>query len=122
MRTATVEVLLLAVAGGLFGAWIVLRRLAFFAHAVGGSTFPGLVVADAAGIRPLIAALAVAFAYAAAVYRAGARAAGRFGDAVTGVALAAALAAGVVLASDVFHSGARVDNLLFGSLLAIAPG
>src|SRR3954462_7619705 len=89
MRTATIEVLLLGVAGGLLGAWIVLRRLAFFAHAVGGATFPGLVVADAAGIRPLVAALAVALAYAAAVYRAGARAVGRFGDAVTGVVLAA---------------------------------
>jgi manganese/iron transport system permease protein len=122
MRTAVLELCLLGVAGGLLGAWIVLRRLAFFAHAVGSATFPGLVVADAAGIRPIVAALAVALAYAAAVWRAGARAAGRFGDAVTGVVLAAALATGVVLASDVFHSTARVDNHLFGSLLAIAPG
>src|SRR3954463_10119759 len=60
MRTATIEVLMLAVAGGLLGAWIVLRRLAFFAHAVGGATFPGLVVADATGLRPIVAALAVA--------------------------------------------------------------
>src|SRR3954470_277086 len=103
MRTAVVELALLAVAGGLLGAWIVLRRLAFFAHAVGGATFPRLVIADAAGIRPLGAALAGAPADAAAGYRAGARAVGRFADAVTGVVLAAALATGVVLASDVFH-------------------
>jgi ABC-type Mn2+/Zn2+ transport system permease subunit len=122
MRTAVLELTLLAVAGGLLGAWIVLRRLAFFAHAVGGATFPGLVVADATGLRPLVAGLAVALAYAAAVWRAGARAAGRVGDAVTGVLLAGALAVGVVLASDVYESGARVDGLLFGSLLAIAPG
>src|SRR3954465_11922179 len=118
MRTAVLELALLAVAGGLLGAWIVLRRLAFFAHAVGSATFPGLVVADAAGIRALPAALVVALGYAAAVQRAGARAT----DAVTGVVLAAALATGVVLASDVFHSSARVDSLLFGSLLAIASG
>ena len=43
------ELVLLGVAGGLLGAWVVLRRLAFFAHAVGTATFPGLVVADAAG-------------------------------------------------------------------------
>ncbi len=122
MRTAVAELALLAVAGGLLGAWVVLRRLAFFAHAVGSSTFPGLVVADAAGFRPLYAALAVALTYAAVVWQAGSRAAGRFADAVTGVVLAAALAIGVVLASDVFHSGARVDTLLFGSLLAIGPG
>src|SRR4051812_33530052 len=120
MRTAVLELALLAVAGGLFGAWIVLRRLAFFAHAVGSATFPGLVAADAAGARALPAALAVALAYAAAVQRAGSRAAGRAGDAVTGIVLAAALATGVILASDVFHSGARVDSMLFGSLLGIS--
>ena len=122
MRTALLELALLAVAGGLLGAYVVLRRLAFFAHAVGSATFPGLVAADAAGVRALPAALAVALAYAAAVQRAGTRAAGRAGDAVTGVVLAAALAIGVVLASDVFHSGARVDTMLFGSLLGISDG
>src|SRR6266513_938073 len=86
LRTATVEVLLLAVSGGLLGAWIVLRRLAFFAHAVGGATFPGLVVADASGLRPIVTALAVALAYAGGVHRAGSRpgspAGGRAADAV----------------------------------------
>jgi ABC-type Mn2+/Zn2+ transport system permease subunit len=122
MRTATFEVLLLAVTGGLLGAWIVLRRLAFFAHAVGGATFPGLVVADATGIRPVAAALAVALAYAGGVYRAGSRAGGRAADAATGLLLVAALALGVILASDVFQSGARVDSLLFGTLLGLDGG
>jgi ABC-type Zn uptake system ZnuABC Zn-binding protein ZnuA len=40
-------------------------------------------------------------------------------DSVTALALVAALAVGVVLASDVFHSGSQVDSLLFGSLLVI---
>jgi manganese/iron transport system permease protein len=122
MRTATVEILLLAVAGGLLGAWIVLRRLAFFAHAVGGATFPGLVVADATGIRPIVAALAVALAYAGGVHRAGSRAGGRAADAATGLLLVGALAVGVILASDVFKSGARVDGLLFGTLLGLDSG
>jgi ABC-type Mn2+/Zn2+ transport system permease subunit len=122
MRTATLEVLLLALAGGLLGAWIVLRRLAFFAHAVGGATFPGLVVADATGIRPIVAALAVALAYAGGVHRAGSRAGGRAADAVTGLLLVGALALGVILASDVFESGARVDRLLFGTLLGLDAG
>ena len=122
MRTALLELALLAVTGGLLGAWIVLRRLAFFAHAGGGATFPGLVVADAAGARPLVGALAVALGYAGAVHQLGSRATGRGADAVTGVALAGALAAGAVLASDVFHSGARVDTLLFGSLLGLSGG
>ena len=55
LRDALVELVLLAVAGGCSGAWIVLRRLAFFSHAVGSATFPGLVAADATGISPTLA-------------------------------------------------------------------
>jgi len=57
MRTALFELALLAVAAGVLGAWIVLRRLAFFSHAVGTATFPGLVVADASGISATVAGL-----------------------------------------------------------------
>ena len=41
LREALAEVVLLAAAGGLLSAWIVLRRLAFFSHAVGSATLPG---------------------------------------------------------------------------------
>jgi ABC-type Mn2+/Zn2+ transport system permease subunit len=118
MRTALVELALLAVVGGLLGAWIVLRRLAFFSHAVGTATFPGLVVADATGFSATAAGLAVALGYAGGVERAGRR--GRDpGDVATALALVAALAVGVVLASDVYESGAAVDRLLFGSALGL---
>ena len=40
---------------------------------------------------------------------------------LTALVLVAALAAGSVLASDVFHTAASVESLLFGSLLAIGP-
>jgi manganese/iron transport system permease protein len=118
MRTAVLELLLLAVAGGLLGGLIVLRRLAFFTHAVGGATFPGLVVADAAGIRPALAALAVGLTYAGGVQRAGHGDRGP-SDSASGLLLVAALATGVVLASDVFGSGSSVDRLLFGTLIGI---
>ena len=36
-------------AAGLIGTWIVLRGLAFYAHAVGTAAFPGLVLADGLG-------------------------------------------------------------------------
>src|SRR5215217_2049463 len=120
LREALVEVLLLGVAGGLLSAWIVLRRLAFFTHAVGSATFPGLVVADASGVSPLLAGVAVALGYAGGVERAGR--AGREPSEATALLLVAALAGGVVLASDVFESGAAVDRLLFGTLLGLGPG
>ncbi|HYI81412.1 MAG TPA: metal ABC transporter permease [Thermoleophilaceae bacterium] len=121
MRTALIELVLLGIAGGLLGAWIVLRRLAFFAHAVGTATFPGLVVADGIGFSATIAALAVALGYAGGVERAG-RAGRDPGDVATALALVVALALGVVLASDVFESGAAVDRLLFGTALGLDDG
>jgi ABC-type Mn2+/Zn2+ transport system permease subunit len=119
LREALFEVLLLGVAGGLLSAWIVLRRLAFFSHAVGSATFPGLVAADASGISPSLAGAVVALGYAGGVERAGR--AGREPGEATALLLVAALAGGVVLASDVFESGAAVDRLLFGTLLGLGP-
>jgi ABC-type Mn2+/Zn2+ transport system permease subunit len=117
LREALLELLLLAITGGVLGAWIVLRRLAFFSHAAGSATFPGLVVADASGFSPSLAGLAVALGYAGGVQRTGR--AGREHGEGTALLLVAALAAGVILASDVFESGAAVDRLLFGTLLGL---
>lgn len=120
-RRALLELALLAVAGGVAGAFVVLRRLAFFSHAVGSATFPGLVLAEAASVSPRIAAIGVAAGYAGATERAGRH--GRdAGDAATALVLVAALGLGIVLASDVFESGAAVDRLLFGSAIALDDG
>ena len=117
LRDALLELVLLAVAGGVLGAALVLRRLAFFTHAVGSATFPGLVAADASGVSPTLAGLAVALGYAGGVERAGR--AGREPGTATALLLVAALAVGVILASDVFESGAAVDRLLFGTILGL---
>ena len=69
LREALLELVLLAITGGVLGAWIVLRRLAFFSHAAGSATFPGLVAADASGVSPTIAGVAVALGYAGGVQR-----------------------------------------------------
>jgi len=119
MQRALVAVVALGVAGGLLGAWIVLRRLAFFAHAAGSATFPGLVVAGPWGIAPPLAALGAGLAFAGLLSRL-TRRAGTSADAATGLLLAAALALGSVLASDVYSSGAGVDRLLFGTLLGVS--
>jgi ABC-type Mn2+/Zn2+ transport system permease subunit len=118
MQRALVEALLLAVAGGVLGSWIVLRRLAFFTHGVGTAAFPGLVVAGPLGVAPQLAALGAGVLYAGALDRLtrGRRVAV---DVATGLLLVGALALGALLASDVFRSGAGVDRLLFGSLIGL---
>ncbi len=118
MQRALVEVLLLAVLGGVLGTWIVLRGLAFFTHAIGTATFPGLVVAAPWGLAPQLAALLAALAAAAGLDRLG-RARRMDPDAATGLVLVGALALGVLLASDVYKSGAGVDRLLFGTLIGL---
>ena len=119
LREALLELILLAVTGGVLGAWVVLRRLAFFTHAAGSATFPGLVLADASGFSPTLAGIAVALGYAGGVQTLGGR--GREHGEGTALLLVAALATGVILASDVFESGAAVDRLLFGTLLGLGP-
>jgi ABC-type Mn2+/Zn2+ transport system permease subunit len=121
MQRALLAILLLAVAGGLLGAWIVLRRLAFFAHAVGTATFPGLVVAGPWGLAAPLAALGAGLGFAGLLARLTRRGA-TSADAATGLLLTGALALGAVLASDVYHAGAGVDRLLFGTLLAVGDG
>lgn len=121
MQRALIATLLLAVAAGLLGTWIVLRRLAFFAHAAGTATFPGLVVAGPWGVAPPLAALGAGLGFAGLLSRMTRR--GTLGsDAATGLLLTAALALGAILASDVYRSGAGVDRLLFGTLLGLGDG
>jgi len=121
VQRALVEVLALALVAGALGCWIVLRGLAFTAHGAAAATFPGLVLADGLGFAAPLGALGAALLFALLVGRLAAR--GRAGhDVPTALALVAALALGIVLASDVFGSSARVETLLFGSLLAIGPG
>ncbi len=119
VQRALVEMLLLAVPAGLLGSWIVLRRLAFYTHAVGTATFPALVLASAWGIAPQLAALAAALGFGTAQERLE-RSRRLPSGAATGLLLVGALAAGVVLASDVYESGAEVDTLLFGSLIGLS--
>jgi manganese/iron transport system permease protein len=121
MQRAALEVALLAPIAGILGAQVVLRRLAFFTHSVGAATFPGLVVAGSTAVPAALAAFGAGGVFAGVLAWTDRRA-GLVRDAATALLLVAALAIGVILASDVFESGAGVDQLLFGSLLAIGDG
>src|SRR5439155_705022 len=118
VQRGVVEALLLSIPAGLAGSWLVLRGLAFFSHAVGTAAFPGLVVAAGLGWPAPAGAALAATAYTFGVEGLASR---RESDreALTGLTLVGALALGVILASDVFHSGANVETLLFGSLLLV---
>lgn len=120
LQRSLVELVMLAGLAGVLGSWVVLRGLAFFTHAIGTAAFPGLVVAGPWGIAPQLAGLGAALGFGGALERL-TRTRRVDPDAATGLLLVGALAIGVVLASDVYHSSAGVDRLLFGSLIALEP-
>src|SRR3712207_198158 len=119
MQRALVAALLLSVPLGLLGTWVVLRGLAFFAHAVGVATFPGVVVGLGVGaIGPFAGALGAAAAFTASVSLLEPDERVR-GGAVTGLGLSTAMAIGAVLLVSAFEVTVPVEGVLFGSLLGI---
>jgi ABC-type Zn uptake system ZnuABC Zn-binding protein ZnuA len=118
VQRGLLEVALLSVGAGVLGTWVVTRGLAFYTHAVGTAAFPGLVLADGLGFSAALGGFAAALLFGLAVTWL-ARSPRTDYDTLTGLVLVGALAIGVVLASDIFQSGANVEALLFGSLLLI---
>jgi zinc/manganese transport system substrate-binding protein len=121
VQRGLIEILILAIPAGLLGTWIVLRGLAFFSHAVGTAAFPGLVLADGLGFAAPLGAFGAAIVFTAGNAALG-RGRDRGRDSIVALVLVACLASGVILASDVFGSGANVETLLFGSLLLVDGG
>ena len=118
MQRALVEVILLSVASGVLGSWVVLRRLAFMSHALGHATFPALVVAYIAGWSIFGTALATSLAVAVGIGALSTRPELSDGVAV-GVVLSAGVAVGAVLVSNVTDPGVGANTILFGSLLTL---
>jgi ABC-type Zn uptake system ZnuABC Zn-binding protein ZnuA/ABC-type Mn2+/Zn2+ transport system permease subunit len=118
VQRGLLEIGLLSIGAGLLGPWLVLRGLGFYAHAVGTAAFPGLVLADGLGLSPPLGAALGAGCFAGGVDLLGRSRRASY-DTDTALVLVGALSLGVILASDVFHSGTNVETLLFGSLLLI---
>src|SRR4051812_47232786 len=91
VQDGLVQIAFLAVACGVLGTWIVLRGLAFYAHAVAAASFPGLVLAGGLGFAGPLGAFAVGGLFAATVGRLSARQERSDYDVLTALVLVAAL-------------------------------
>lgn len=117
MRNAFAGGTLVAVAAGLVGYFVVVRRMSFAAHALAHIGFPGATGAILIG-APVTLGLAV-FCIA------GGLAIGAFGREVaareiaTGTVLAFATGLGVLFGSLATRSAGAITSVLFGNLLAI---
>jgi ABC-type Mn2+/Zn2+ transport system permease subunit len=115
---ALAETLLIALAAGPLGCWVVLFRLSYGAESLAHAMFPGLVIAALAGFPlPLGAALGVAIAAPAIAL------AGRLptigADTAIAVVVTSLFGAGALLALAP-ESPAGVQDLLFGDVLGVS--
>ena len=118
MRNAFIGGALVAVASGLVGYFVVVRRDAFATHALAHIGFPGATGAVLVG-APVTLGLAVfCTAGALAIGLLGKQAAKR--EIATGSVLALATALGVLFNSLATRSAGTVTSVLFGNLLAIS--
>jgi ABC-type Mn2+/Zn2+ transport system permease subunit len=120
MQRALAEVLILAVACGPLGVWVLLYRQSYAAESISHAMLPGLVIATLAGASLLLGAAAGVIAAAVAIAWAGGDE--RLGgDVGVAVAISALFGLGALLAlsPDV---PARLGELLFGDLLGVTGG
>jgi ABC-type Mn2+/Zn2+ transport system permease subunit len=118
MRRALVEVVLLGLAGGALGCWIVFYGLSYSAESLAHSLFPGLVVAALVGV-PLLLGGAVGIVVAAVAVAAAARAPELGRDTSVAVVVTTLFGLGVVLALSP-ESPPGIQGLLFGDILGVS--
>jgi ABC-type Mn2+/Zn2+ transport system permease subunit len=117
MRRALAEVLVLAVACGPLGVWVLLYRQSYAAESLAHAMLPGLVLAVLVGAPLLLGALGGVLAAAVAIALAG-RDERLGGDAGVAVAIAALFGLGALLALSP-EVPARLGELLFRDLLGV---
>lgn len=117
MQRALAEVLILAVACGPLGAWILLYRQSYAAESISHAMLPGLVVAALVGLPLVIGAAGGVLAAAVGIGLAG-RDERLGGDVGVAVAISALFGLGAVLALSP-EVPPRLGELLFGDLLGV---
>jgi ABC-type Mn2+/Zn2+ transport system permease subunit len=117
MQRALAEVLVIAIACGPLGVWVLLYRQSYAAESISHAMLPGLVIAALAAAPLLLGATGGVLAAAAAIALAG-RDERLGGDVGVAVAISAlfGLCALLALSPDV---PARLGELLFGDLLGV---
>lgn len=118
IRRAFAEIVLLGIAGGTLGCWVVFSRLSYAAESLAHALLPGLVLAALAGF-PLLLGAAAGVAVAAAAVAAAARVPAVGRDTAVAVVVTALFGAGALMAlSPAVPPG--LENLLFGDVLGVS--
>jgi len=118
MRRAFAEVVLLGIAGGALGCWVLFYNLSYSAESLAHSLLPGLVVAALLGL-PLLLGGAVGIVVAAVAVAVVARTPAVGRDTAVAVVVTGLFGLGVLLAlSPAVPAG--LGELLFGDVLGVS--
>ena len=120
VKNAFYAVTAVAFAAGLVGYFVVLRRQAFAAHAIGHIGFAGAAGAVLLGLSPLAGLLVFCLGAGLLIGLGGASLDDR--DAVVGVTLTAALGLGVLFISLYSGYANATYSILFGQILGVTVG
>ena len=116
IRRALLEILLISLAGGALGCWIVFYGVSYAAESLSHSMFPGLVIAALAG-APILLGGAPAIVLAALAIALVGRIRGIGRDTAVAVVVTGLFGLGALLALSA-ESPPGVQGLLFGDILA----
>jgi ABC-type Mn2+/Zn2+ transport system permease subunit len=119
VRRALLEAVVLALACGPLGAWLVLQQRGYAAESLAHALFPGLAVAAVAGVPLMLGALG-GIVVAAALVGLASRQERVGADVAVGVTVTTLFALGALLALRP-DAPNRLGDLLFGDLLATSP-
>jgi ABC-type Mn2+/Zn2+ transport system permease subunit len=120
VRRAFLEAILLGIAGGALGCWVVLHELSYSAESLAHGMFPGLVAAALLGV-PLLIGGAVGIAVAALAVAVVGRLPGLDRDVGVAVVVTTLFGLGALLALSP-DSPPGVQSLLFGDILGVSDG
>ncbi|MEI7741947.1 MAG: metal ABC transporter permease [bacterium] len=118
MQRAFVGILILALLCGVFGVFVILRRMAFFADAIAHSSLAGIAIGILLGISPNIATLAASLLVASGIAFLMSRTKQSL-DTIIGIAYAIALSVGVMLISISRGVAVNINSFLFGDILSV---
>jgi zinc/manganese transport system permease protein len=118
MRNAIIGGLLVAIAAGVLGYFVIVRQHAFAAHALAHIGFPGATGAILIGVPVTLGLAVFTVGGALAIGLLGKRLADR--EIATGTILALATGLGVLFNSMTTRNASAVTSVLFGNLLAIS--
>jgi ABC-type Mn2+/Zn2+ transport system permease subunit len=117
MQRALAEVVLVGIAGGALGCWVVFYGLSYAAESLSHSIFPGLVLAAIAGV-PLLLGAVPAIVLAALAIALAARIPGVDREAAVAVVVTTMFGLGVLLALSP-QSPPGIESLLFGDVFGV---